>query len=33
MIEAGEYSACSWLLCWPRKPLIRWAEARGLLQP
>lgn len=33
MIETGEYSACSWLLCWPRKPLIRWAQARGLLQP
>ncbi|AYG94070.1 hypothetical protein D8I30_01885 [Brevundimonas naejangsanensis] len=31
MIEKGEYSACSWLLCWPRKPLIAWAERRGLI--
>lgn len=31
MIETGDYSACSWLLCWPRQAVIRWAEGKGLI--
>ena len=28
MIEAGEYVPRGWLLAWPRRALIRWADAR-----
>ena len=28
MIDSGEYVARSWLMVWPRKPLIAWAEGR-----
>jgi hypothetical protein len=28
MIEAGEYTARSWIVAWPRAALIRWADAR-----
>ncbi|MFC0632972.1 hypothetical protein [Brevundimonas balnearis] len=28
LIEAGEYTARSWIVAWPRAALIRWADAR-----
>ncbi|MGH7027386.1 hypothetical protein [Brevundimonas sp.] len=31
MIESGEYTPRSWIVAWPRKALIRWAEARGAI--
>jgi hypothetical protein len=29
LIDNGEYTARSWLMVWPRQPLIAWAEARS----
>lgn len=29
LVEAGDYTPCSWLLAWPRSRLIRWARRRG----
>jgi hypothetical protein len=29
LIEGGQYVARSWLVAWPRKALIAWADARG----
>lgn len=31
LIEAGEYTPRSWIVAWPRKALIRWAEGRGTI--
>ncbi len=28
LIDSGEYVARSWLMVWPRKQLIAWADAR-----
>ncbi|KAK0349259.1 hypothetical protein LTR94_033879, partial [Friedmanniomyces endolithicus] len=29
LIDAGDYTARSWLMVWPRKQLIAWADARA----
>lgn len=31
MIEKGEYVPSSWIVAWPRKALIKWAEVQGLI--
>ncbi len=31
MIEKGEYVPSSWIVAWPRKALIKWAEDQGLI--
>jgi hypothetical protein len=28
LIDSGEYTARSWLMVWPRKELIAWADRR-----
>ncbi len=31
LIDSGEYVPSSWIVAWPRKALIRWAENSGLI--